>query len=425
MPAAFKPMPFLPVPVFERGKVVSLFLVLFWVVLAIAGLTLVWALRGLIPPFLIALAIALSLAPEIDRLERCGWRRWLAILVLYALFLGALVAALVVLVPLVSAQLGDVAKSVIPSSLMHTTNLSKTTTHYFDLWHVPDIMRGPIEQQVNRIPAVLSTYLSNLSTLLPAWAGNLLWVVLVPVMAFYLLSDYHRIVGKLLLLVKREQRMETMRLVNEVVAVFGNYVRGVVIVMLLDIVVIYIALRILRIHYPETIAVLAGVLYAVPYLGAIISTVLIGLVAYATRGWLIALVTTGVMILIHQVIFDQIVAPRIIGRHVGLHPLLAIFAMLIGGTLLGIGGTLLAIPLAAAVQAVLVHLYPVLDAPAAEKLSELYAMRLEGELEREKRVEEEAAEKGEKNPKARPRNGITRAGRAKKAEKAEGEAPTP
>lgn len=403
-------MPLLPVPVFERGKVVSLFTIIFYLLLTAAVLALLWALRGLIPPILIALAIALTLAPEIDRLERCGWRRGFAILVIYLLFLAALVAALVVLVPLVSSQVGELAKNLIPSSLMHTTNLNKATKHYFDVWHVPDMVRGPIAGQVNRIPQIFSSYLSGLSTELPAWASNMLWVVLVPVIAFYLLSDYHRIVGQLLYLVKRDQRLEVMRLINEVVAVFGNYMRGVVIVMLLDIVVIYIVLRILKITYPETIAVLAGVLYAIPYLGAIISTVLIGLVAYAARGWEIALITTGVMVLIHQVIFDQIVAPRIIGRHVGLHPLLAIIAMLIGGTLLGIGGTLLAIPLAAAAQAVLMHLYPNLGAPAAEKLSELYSMRLEGVLEKEKEEEHANADeaKGE-----RARNGAARERRLK------------
>ena len=406
-------MPLLPVPVFERGKVVSLFTILFYLLLTVAGLTLLWALRGLIPPILIALAIALTLAPEIDRLERSGWRRGIAILVIYALFLAALVAALVVLVPLVSSQLGEVAKNLIPSSLLHTTDINAAMPHYFNIWHVPDMIRPPIQHQVNRIPEVFASYLTNLSTSLPEWAGNMLWVVLVPVMAFYLLSDYHRIVGQLLYLVKREQRLEVMRLINEVVAVFGNYVRGVVIVMLMDIVVIYIVLRVLRIRYPETIAVTAGVLYAVPYLGAIISTVLIGLVALATRGWVIALITTGVMVLIHQVIFDQVVAPRIIGRHVGLHPMLAVLAMLIGGTLLGIGGTLLAIPLAAAAQAVLMHLYPNLGAPAAEKLSELYSMRLEGVLEREK--EEEEASAGEPHGR-RIRNGAAKARRLKKSD---------
>ncbi|HEX5324460.1 MAG TPA: AI-2E family transporter, partial [Capsulimonadaceae bacterium] len=303
-------MPLLPVPVFDRGKVVSLFAIIFYVILTSVGLVLVYSLRSLIPPFLLALAIALTLGPEIDRLERRGWRRGAAIVVLYFLFLVALIAALIVLVPLVSAQLGEVAKNLIPTSLLHTTDINKTTEQWLNRWHVPAMIRPPIQEQTRRLPTMLATYLTNLGTELPVWAGNMLWVILIPVMAFYLLFDYHRLVGKLLLLIKREQRMDTMRLVNEVVAVFGNYVRGVVIVMLMDIVVIYVVLRVLHISFPETIAVTAGVLYAIPYLGAIISTVLIGLVAYATRGLVLALVTTAVMILIHQVVFDQIVAPR-------------------------------------------------------------------------------------------------------------------
>ncbi len=204
-------------------------------------------------------------------------------------------------------------------------------------------------------------------------------------MAFYFLADYHTIMGKTLLFVRPEKRAGMLKLLNDVVAVFGNYVRGVVLMMLLDIVVTYCILRFLNVQYAETVAVVAGILYAIPYLGAIVSTILIGLVAYSGAGLAKALLVLGIMIFVHQIVFDQIVAPRIIGRQVGLHPLWAISAMMIGGTLLGVGGTLLAIPLAAGAQVVLVHLYPKLRSDNAALLSERLMQEADRSEEREHR----------------------------------------
>jgi hypothetical protein len=92
------------------------------------------------------------------------------------------------------------------------------------------------------------------------------------------------------------------------------------------------------------------------------------------------------MIVIHQFLFDQIIAPRIIGKQVGLHPLLAITAMLVGGTLMGIAGTLVAVPLAACAQVVIMHLYPRLSDDTVSELSERYAAESDEKAEIEKKA---------------------------------------
>ena len=370
----------------------TLFAIVFYLLAIAAGLWLVYTLRALIPPFFIAITIALSLAPEIDRMERRGWRRGFAILVIYALFVAAFGALFFVLVPYVSGQLGQVARHLIPPAMLAqpvvapsgkvigvalgphagaaTNHISNVVADYMTRHNIPAIVRAPVIQQVQHVPAFLSTSLSHLGTQLPLFASNLIWVIIVPILAFYFLADYHTIMGKTLLFVRPEKRAGMLKLLSEVVAVFGNYVRGVVLMMLLDIIVTYSILRLLNVQYAETVAVLAGILYAIPYLGAIVSTILIGLVTYSGAGIAKALLVLGIMIFVHQIVFDQIVAPRIIGRQVGLHPLWAISAMMIGGTLLGVGGTLLAIPLAAGAQVVLVHLYPKLRSDNAALLSE-------------------------------------------------------
>ena len=150
-----------------------------------------------------------------------------------------------------------------------------------------------------------------------------------------------------------------LTVVTDIIAVFGSYVRGVLTVMVLDITVIFLVLWVAGLRdYALTLAITAGLLYTIPYFGALVSTILIGLVALVTHGPVTAILLTLVMIFIHQIVFDMVLAPRVIGGSVNLHPLLTLLALMTGGTLFGIGGTLLAVPIAAAFQVVLVHLFP-------------------------------------------------------------------
>ena len=362
-------------PSFQQAKVVSLFTIIFYLLLVAGGLWLLYALRFLFGPLLIALTIALTLAPLTDRMERRGWNRETSILVIYAVFLAAFIGILLIMVPVVSHQIHAVANSVMPTANVHanTLHLLIVIHQWLSSLGVSDVIQAPILERVGLVPAYLGSYLNRLATALPVFASNIVLAIFIVIAAFYLLNDYHKIVGKVLVFIPPGQRMRTLRVISEVVAVYGNYVRGVVIVMLMDIVVIYIALRLLHIHNAETIAVVSGVLYAILYIGAVISTILVGLAALAGHSIAWSLLTTAIMIVIHQIIFDQIIAPRVIGRQVGLHPLWAITAMMIGYTLMDVGGTLLAVPLAGAIQVVLVHLLPKLRDEDLAKTSADYA----------------------------------------------------
>ena len=352
------------VPVFEQKKVVSLFVVLAYVALALLGLYLIYALRDLIPPFLVATIIAMTLAPEIDRLERQGafgrrFKRGLAIGVIYVLFLG-LFALMIKGLTLVSVQMTELITRYTPPALKtgKPQDVVDWANHWMKLHHVPAAMQPPVVNQARHAPEMLGHGLTWFGNNIPSLAGNLVWVVIVPIIAFFILLDFNKILGKSLLLVQREKREGILAVVTDIIAVFGSYVRGVLTVMALDIFVIFLVLWAAGLRdYALTLAITAGLLYTIPYFGALVSTILIGLVAL-THGVVIAVIVTLAMIFIHQIVFDNIVAPRIIGGSVNLHPLLTLLSLMAGGTLFGIGGTLLAVPIAAAAQVILVHLFP-------------------------------------------------------------------
>ena len=352
------------VPVFEQKKVVSLFVVLAYVVLALLGLYLIYALRDLIPPFLVATIIAMTLAPEIDRLERQGafgkrFKRGMAIGVIYVLFLG-LFALMIKGLTLVSVQMTELITTYTPPAFKtgKPQDVVDWAKDWMKLHHVPPAMQPPVVNQARHVPELIGHGLTWFGNNIPALAGNLVWVVIVPIIAFFILLDFNKILGKSLLLVQRERREGILAVVTDIIAVFGSYVRGVLTVMALDIFVIFLVLWAAGLRdYALTLAITAGLLYTIPYFGALVSTILIGLVAL-THGVVVAVIVTAAMIFIHQIVFDNIVAPRIIGGSVNLHPLLTLLSLMAGGTLFGIGGTLLAVPIAAAAQVILVHLFP-------------------------------------------------------------------
>ena len=332
-----------------------------WLGAALLLVWLVYALRALILPIFVAVLFALTLEPQVDLLQKRGYPRGVAIGLIYFVFLASLSLFLILLLPQVSAQMSDLLLRVIPADLRQGGDPVALATRILNRFHVAEFLRPPILMQVRHLPERIAPLLAWVGGSLPVWAGSLIWVVLVPVITFFVLLDFHKIVGKVLLLAPAARREGALTVVTEVIAVFGNYVRGLAAITLLDSVLIFLVLWAAGVReFALTLSVLTGLLYAIPYLGALTSTLLIALVTLGTQGAGTAIIVTVVMILLHQVVFDNILAPRILGRAVNLHPLLALFALLAGGTLLGIGGTLLAVPVAAAVQVILVKLFPAL-----------------------------------------------------------------
>ena len=351
-----------PVPTFEQKKVVSLFAVIAYLGAIIAGLYLLYALRSLVPPILVSVLIAITLINEVDRMERRGWRRGLAIAVIYFLFL--LIGAMIVrgINALASGDLLVLLKSVIPPEALSNDphKIAEAASKWLNERHVPRAMQPAIVEQARHLPQITSTAVQWTTHNLPALAESVMWLVLVPVLAFFILLDFHKILGKIFVMVAHEKRTGLLTVVTEIVAVLGNYVRGILLVMVLDMLVIYVVLQLAGLgQYAFVLAITAGILYTIPYLGAVISTLLIGLTAFgATHSMGHALWVTAIMIFIHQIVFDNIVAPRVIGGSVNLHPLLTLLTLLSAGTLFGMWGVMLGVPVAATLQVIVLHIFP-------------------------------------------------------------------
>lgn len=310
-------------------------------------LYLAWVVREIWVPLGLAVVIATVLDPVVDRMERRGWTRPRATAFIFGAFLLVTAGLLYIGIPLIArevAGLQDGITRVIPDTS------PQGIRRQFSVWNAPDWLGTIAAQTVQGARAGIQRSSTWLTEYGMSFLSNLIWIVIIPIVAFYLLRDFHLILAKGLLLVPPKRREAVQTIVGEVSGVFAKYLKGLAIVSALNGVATWLLLTAFRMPSAVLLGVLAGVLYSVPYIGAIITILLTMAVAFIADGPQYMLVVTAASLVLHQILFDQIIAPRILGGQVGLHPILSIVALLIGNLLLGIIGMILAVPIAACIQ---------------------------------------------------------------------------
>lgn len=331
----------------------------FYAVTALVALWLVWAGRAIWVPVGIAFIIAMVLDPTVDRLENRGLSRGVATALVFLLFLVGATLTVVLLSPGISSQAGSMAQDLgrlFPDPKQ--PDLVPVTKKLLDRLDAQPALRDALLGAARTGTDRLTGTLERASEFMLAWAPNLAWFIVVPVLAFYTLMDFHRIYAKAMLLVPPRHRPFSQTLVAEITALFGQYLRGLAFLCFALGVAIAVVLYVLGNPYWGLLGLLGGLLYAIPVAGSLFTLALVMLVTLVTASPAKAMLAGGSLVLLTNGLFDQIITPRVLGRQVGLHPILTIIALLLGYQVAGIGGMLVAVPLAATVQVIVVHLIP-------------------------------------------------------------------
>jgi predicted PurR-regulated permease PerM len=324
-------------------------------VLAIGVVAVLWLARGIIGPFVVAAVLAYAFSPVVSVVEnRTRLPRVVVVGLGYLLLLGAVgilayVAAERAGKELVELSSGgrDVVSSALHKLLGNSVVVAGTTYNVNDL-----------AQQIRQ--AFLG-YVNSPSSAVQVAERAVdigLQVILCLIITFYLLLDGHRFGQFALRFLDRGQRVETLRIAHRIHVVLGRWLRGQLLLIFLVAVVFYVILGpILHIPFALALAILSGVLEIIPLVGPIIAAALAGTVTFATHGTNTTIVVLVVYFVVRQ-IEDQVVMPLVIGRAVHLHPVITIFAVLVGLSTFGVLGGLLGVPVAAAINVTLHELYP-------------------------------------------------------------------
>jgi predicted PurR-regulated permease PerM len=322
--------------------------------LAAVGVVL-WLARGVIGPFVVAAVLAYAFAPVVSGVQqRTGWPRALVIAIGYVLVFLVVGALAYIAAERAGAEWRDLSSG--------QQDVVYGALH--KLFGDTVVIAGNSYSVVDLSAQIRKAILGLLAT--PTDAVHMaeqavdvaLQVVLTLIVTFYFLLDGRRFGQFALRFLEREQRADALRIAQRIHVVLGRWLRGQLLLICLVAAVLYVILGpILHVPFSLALALISGVLEIVPLVGPIIAAALAGTVAFSTRGSDTTIVVLVVYLVVRQ-LEDQVVMPLVIGRAVHLHPVITIFAVLVGLSTWGILGGLLAVPVAAALNVTLHELYP-------------------------------------------------------------------
>jgi len=322
---------------------------LLWGGAMLALLILLYLLSPILTPFVLAGILAYVANPLVDRLTRQKLPRPLAVLLVMA-GMGLLIAGLVLIVsPLLVGEIGQLASRVpavieqINQRLLPWVSAHLGFSIRLDMSHVNQLLAGNWDV----IQPLLGRVFTSAKEGGIVFFGVLMTSLLVPVVMFYLLLDWHGIVARWVTYVPHRWQPKCIALAGDIDAVLAQYLRGQMLVILLLAVYYSTALWLAGIPSALSIGVVTGLLVFIPYLGFATGFGLALLVAVIQFSGLQPIVAVLVIYGIGQLLESFLLTPYLVGERIGLHPLAVIFGLLAFGQLFGFFGVLLALPLSA------------------------------------------------------------------------------
>ncbi len=318
-------------------------------------------LGNMIAPFLFALMIAFLLHGLVGWLRRRGLPRIPAVLLSFGVFLSLGAGVLIWLLPLVWQQFTSLIRE-LPGMLLMVQDwfgeLQQAYPQIFSEQYVNNLLSEATQQLRAAGQLLLSYSMSSIPDLV-AW---LIYLILVPILVFFMLKDEERLTCFVSSLLPRK-RVLLRKIWIEMDAQIANYVRGKVIEIIIVGVVTWIAFAALGLRYAELLGLMVGLSVVVPYVGAAIVTIPVTLVALFQFGWSSPFGWVVAVYLLIQALDGNVLVPLLFSEAVNLHPVSIILAVLLFGGLWGFWGVFLAIPLATLIKAIF-NSWP--DAPHAE-----------------------------------------------------------
>jgi predicted PurR-regulated permease PerM len=335
----------------SEGEGIALRQVYFWLATLAVVVLALWLLSPILLPFVAGLAIAYLLTPLTDRFERLGVNRLAAALIIITVVVLALVYMILLVVPILGAQL----TSFIVAIPGYVSKLQTLLSDQNRPWVQKLLGAGfnpdkSISDLVTQGVSWLTTFLQSLWSGGRALVSVFSLVVITPVVAFYLIYDWHHMISTVDGWVPRHQRVTVHELAHEIDNAIAGFVRGQTAVCLILGSFYALALTVTGLNFGLLIGLISGLITFIPYVGSMTGLVL-GLGVAIAQFWpeWTPVVTVLGIFLFGQFLEGYLLAPKLVGENVGLHPVWVIFALLAFGYLFGFVGLLVAVPLAATI----------------------------------------------------------------------------
>jgi putative permease len=320
-------------------------------VLLFLAFTAVLTLGGMLAPVLAGMVLAYLMQGLVVSLERLRVPGGVAVGLVFALFMGLLLVFMVVVVPLLWHQLITLFNELPGMLAKWQTLLLLLPERYPHLVSDEQVLQA-IEVARGEIGKFGQWALTFSLSSLPLLVNIMIYLVLVPILVFFFLKDRQMIGQWVRGYLPRERALIT-RVAHEMNRQIANYIRGKVIEIFICGGVTYVAFVVLELNYAALLALLVGISVVVPYVGAVVVTVPVFLIALFQWGWSDQFIYLMAVYGIIQTLDGNVLVPLLFSEAVNLHPVAIICAVLLFGGLWGFWGVFFAIPLATLFKAVL------------------------------------------------------------------------
>ncbi len=324
---------------------------LFWLSATTLFLGAVWILKDMLLPFIVGLAIAYLLGPVVSRMIRAGVPRSLAAMSILLSFFAVLSLVLAMMIPFVYRELLQLAQDLpryadqVQDYLAPYIAWLQSTLPVGDLSSFEDTLQN----NIGRAFRFGGTLVVGIVGGGKAVGGFAAFIVMTPIVAFFMMEEWVRITKWIDDMIPRGSYHTVRDLLLQMDRKLSGFVRGQLIVSVVLAIAYAVALSLAGLKFGFLIGLMAGFLSIIPLVGSSIGLIVAVAVAWFQSGAWGYVGIIAAIFLVGQFIEGNIITPRIIGQSVGLHPLWILFSLVAGGTLFGIVGMFLAVPVAAVI----------------------------------------------------------------------------
>lgn len=331
----------------------------FWTGVIVAFIACLYLFRPILTPFVIGMLLAYLLNPPVARLSRLGIGRTWASLIVLIIAIILFIGILLLIVPVLQSQLADLIgrlPELVPVIREKITNLIELAQSHMSpetAARVKASVGGAVGDIGGNVAKYLAGFVARIWTSGVALVNVLSLLFVTPLVAFYLLDDWDRIIRVIDDNVPRRHLPTTRHLAHEVDVHLAGYVRGVSLICVILAAFYGTALSLAGLDFGLVIGIVSGLISFVPFVGSIsgfIVSVGLALLQFDDFTWVI--VVAGIYIF-GQAMEGNVLQPWLVGRQVNLHPVWIIFALFAGGTLFGFLGVLLGVPIAVVISVLL------------------------------------------------------------------------
>lgn len=303
-------------------------------------------------PFFLAIVIAYILNPLVEFLERRRMSRSLGILLIYAVFISFLFFIGSTTIPKLIFEMQKLGEMIPEYTASFQAFISHLQSDY-QRFNLPESVRAVLDQNIIDLQDNLQNILERLTGTVLNLFSHLFTILITPLLVYYILRDIDNLKSSLVMIFPKRYRIWVVTVGREMDHTLGAYFRGMLFICFVVGLLTYLGLLLLGMEFALILGIISGITNIIPYFGPIIGAVPAVLIALLTSPNLVLKVI--VVLVVVQQLESQIVAPQVLGRSLGLHPLIVIFVLILGGRLFGLAGLIFAVPFAAVMRIFLKH----------------------------------------------------------------------